>query len=190
MSKLDTIKQTLADNRDIVIHRVISWVKEPRDPVSKNLHHQVIISVFPIIGTFNPAELNSLKRTLIPAGMRPIKDSDFYEDKLDLYLGELEFGEPIGKSRELLIMTDPEMMNHDGFKDGRKVIRQDLFRIITVQLLPDAVTAHLTHPRSSAKVSGTAWNMDSVLLGKRIGKVVIEAIQNGESALINNAVSV
>lgn len=188
MSKFKTILDLFTQDPAIQIHDTLLLITEPGDHRHKE-HYQVAeIVVFPTKGLFTTYELNDfmrdMKRKLYKQNVHEIGTDSFRETEHDLYLGRLIFGEDIGTEEKTLTINDPEMQSQDGFENGVKKSTRTLHRHISIEVMPDAVTAALKYRSTGVVVNGPVdWNVS----GSSIDWDVIRSIQDGATVLAPNS---
>ena len=141
MSKLTLVRQKLVDRPDVSI------VSPPDPDYLPHLGRNQYIPFFvaPENGLYTAADLREFMEGLVPDSLEPTSMHAFREVDGTLYFGEMYFSEKIGEYRkgEIYQLTDEDLFNAEGFKDGRKIQKrkEDMMRTTLVRPYPSVEIA-------------------------------------------------
>ena len=144
MNKLRTVREYLKTNPDVIIVKDFeSNFLEKNSYCCKYGDYNVDLYVAPKNGLYTAEELQEFMMGLIPDGLMPTHKRDFSLKRPDItstrYLqhGYLYFDEEIGKEREIVqrdqIITHEDLINSEGFFDGKRKIYNDLSKTLMLR---------------------------------------------------------
>jgi len=144
MNKLRTVREYLKTNPDVIIVKDFeSNFLEKNSYCCKYGDYNVDLYVAPKNGLYTAEELQEFMMGLIPDGLMPTHKRDFSLKRPDItstrYLqhGYLYFDEEIGKERKIVqrdqIITHEDLMNSEGFFDGKREICNDISKTLMLR---------------------------------------------------------
>lgn len=135
MSKLTQIRQALESNSQVVISNVDekNYLPERTGPGIEDYCHKFVYSVVLKSSNYRIEELQNFMDGLVP-GLEPdyrLKFARAGRKGGNIFrIGELSFIEKIGEQRtttkKVLTLTDEELLNFNGFVDGKQIIEDDV----------------------------------------------------------------
>ncbi len=158
-TKIEIVKQSLAQDNRIVVHRIIERNHLPEDCVPWVQTFDII--VYPKKGLYSTHELESLMLSLVPKGLSATCMDSFAEGSSAFSFGRLYFDEVVGHKtcRFQIKLTDESLLQAKGFSDGKYTSESstEVKRRTWVSLFPDKTIAELVYPPEDVTVSGPAY---------------------------------
>lgn len=158
-TKIEIVKQSLAQDNRIVVHRIIEYNHLPEDCCPWVQTFDII--VYPKKGLYTIRELQALMMSLVPNGLRTSCKDDFSEGSASFGFGRLYFDEVVGykTSKHEIQLTDESLLHAKGFINGKYFTEssQDVSRRTWVSLFPDKTIAELVYPPEGFTVDGPAF---------------------------------